>query len=318
MANTLLARLLSMAVAGTTVIGGLPGTAWADDTVLGDPVTEEARAHHRRGIALYDEGDLRLALVELERAYAVGKSYKVLFNIGQVHIQSNNYAKARLALERYLLEGGDAIAEQRRKDVEADLAALRLRTATLTVRVNVAGADVFVDDAAMGKAPLDALLVNAGTMKVHVTKLGYTSRTREVSLAGGDTQTLDLTLEESRPDYVLTQSSNGLPGTAVASWIVTGLLAAGTVGTGIAAMATSSKYETQRQAPISGSPEEARADLERQRSLVSGLALTTDLLAVSTLLGAGLSLYLTLRTRPDPGAPRLRVQGLGASFAVGF
>lgn len=316
MASFTLARSLRIAAASMIAVMATSGAALADDAPLDDPVAEEARAHHRRGIALYDEGDLRLALVELERAYAVGKSYKVLFNIGQVHLQANNYAKARLALERYLVEGGSAIAEQRRRDVEADLAMLRMRTATLSVHVNVPGADVSVDEATMGQAPLDGAIVNAGTLKVRVTKAGFTPLLREVTLAGGDAQTLDLALASSKPELVVTEGSGGLPGSAVASWIVTGLLAAGTVGTGIAALAASSRYDTKLEAPISGSPEEAKADLDRQRSLVKGLALTTDILAVSTLVGAGLSLYFTLRPRPE--APQVRVQGLGASFSVGF
>lgn len=274
--------------------------------------------HHRRGLELYDEGDLRLALVELERAYAIGKSYKVLFNIGQVELQLTHYAKARLALERYLAEGGSAIADKRRAEVEADLATLRTRTATLTVRVNVEGAEVVIDDAAMGQAPLTAAIVNAGVLHVQVNKPGFASRTREITLAGGDTQTVDVDLAETKPGIVVTPSESGLPGPAVASWIVTGLLAAGAVGTGIAALAASSTYDTKRETPISGSPEDARADLERQRSLVGGLALTTDILAAAALVGAGVSLYFTLRPRPQPDAPQVRVQGLGASFVMGF
>lgn len=312
--------LLTVAVPGRahaddTPPAGAPGAA-ADATA--DPIAEEARAHHRRGLELYDDGDLRLALVEFERAYAIGKSYKVLFNIGQVEFQLNAYAKARRALEQYLVEGGSAIAEKRRADVEKDLAALRTRTATLTVHANVEGAEVVIDDAAIGRAPLESVIVNAGTLRVQVTKPGFASRTREIALAGADVQTLDFELTPTAPDFVVTQTTTGLPGSAVASWIVTGLFAAATVGTGIAAVSASSKYDAKREAPISGSPEEARDDLGRQRSLVRGLALTTDILAVATIAGAGLSLYLTLRPRPQPDAPQVRVQGLGASFTMGF
>jgi tetratricopeptide (TPR) repeat protein len=290
----------------------------AEPAPVTDPTTEEARAHHRRGLELYDEGDMRLALVELERAYAIGKSFKVLFNIGQVYFQLNDYAKARLTFERYLAEGGSAIAEKRRADVEKDLATLRTRTATLTLRVNVEGAEITIDDASMGKAPLEAAIVNAGKLRVQISKPGFATRTREITLAGGDVQTVDFDLIQTKPDVVVTQTTSGLPGAAIASWIVTGLLAAGTVGTGIAAVAASSKYDSKRETPIAGPPEEARADLERQRSLVRGLALTTDILAVATLAGAGVSLYLTLKPKPQPDAPQVRVQGLGASFSMGF
>jgi len=283
-----------------------------------DPAAEEARAHHRRGLELFDEGDYRLALVEFERSYQMSKSYKTLFNIGQVHFQLNNYARARGALEQYLKLGGDQIAAPRREAVEKDLATLRTRTATLTVRVNVADADILVNDVRIGKSPLEASVVDAGTLRIQVTHAGYAATVRDLTLVGGDVQTVTIELSESRPDMVVNQVTTGLPGTAIAGWIVTGILAAGAVGTGIAATAASSSYDTKRETPIAGSTQEARADLERQRDLVSALALTTDILAVSAVVAGGISLYLTLRDKPKPDAPRVRVQGAGASFSFGF
>lgn len=281
-----------------------------------DPKAEEVRAHHRRGLELFDEGDYRLALIEFERAHALSGSAKILFNIGQVHYQLYSYAKARLALERYLREGGDVITAKRRADVERDLAALRLRTATLTIRVNVEGAEITINDAPVRKAPLERSIVDAGRLRVQIARNGYATRRTEITLAGGEEQvvTLDLT-EVPRP--VVTH--HGLAAEAIAGWVVTGVLLAGTAGTGIAAAAASSTYDAKRETPISGSPEEARADLERQRDLVRGLALTTDVLAVSTLVAAGVSLYFTLRTKPGtPVAPRVRAQGARALFTVGF
>lgn len=283
-----------------------------------DPVALEARAHHRRGLELYDEGDFRLALVELERAHTLSRSYKILFNIGQVHFQLLSYAKARLAFEQYLALGGDQINEKRRADVERDLATLRTRTATLTVRVNVESADVNINDTSIGKAPLEAAVVDAGTLRIQVTRPGYGARVREITLAGGDEQTVTVDLVESKPDVLVTNTTTGLPGPAIAGWIVTGILTAGTIGTAIAANAASSKYEAQRETPISGSPSEARADLERQRNLVSALALTTDVLAISTLIAGGISLYLTLRDKPKPDAPRVRPAAAGAFVTLGF
>lgn len=283
-----------------------------------DAATLEARAHHRRGLELYDEGDYRLALIEFQRAYEIGKSYKTLFNMGQVHFQLQNYAKARLVLEQYLAEGASAIPESRRADVEKDLATLKTRTATLSVRANVADAEVIVDDIVVGKTPLQAVIVNAGETRIRVEKRGFMARVRAVTLVGGDASTIEIELVESKPDVVVTQTTTGLPGGVVASWIITGILAAGTVGTGIAAVAASSKYDTKRETPISGSVAEAKADLERQKSLVSGLAVTTDILAVSTVVATGISLYLTFRPKPAPEAPQVRVQGLGATFSMGF
>jgi tetratricopeptide (TPR) repeat protein len=278
--------------------GGVEGRADEPNAEPVDATTAEVRAHHRRGLELYDEGDLRLALVELERAYQIGKSYKVLFNIGQVYFQLKSYAKARTALTRYLAEGGDAITPERRADVERDLETLKTRTAHLTIHVNVEGAEVSIDETMIGRAPLEDALVDAGTLRVKVTRAGYASSVRDVTIVGGDTQTITIALMATKPDVIVTTTTTGLPGSTIAAWIGAGVLAAGTIGTGIAANAARSNYDTQRGTPISGSPEQARSDLERQRDLVRGLALTTDILAVTTIVVGAVALYLTLRERP--------------------
>ena len=323
--RTLRASVVSVALAILTA----SSSAFADDppppepapAAPATPADEEAdlaRQHHRRGLELYDEGDFRLALVEFERAYSVGRNFKILFNIGQVHFQLNNYAKARLALEQYLQEGGAAIPEPRRASVEKDLATLRARTATLTVRVNVGDADVMINQSLAGKAPLEKLLVDAGTLRLQITRNGYAPRIREITLAGGDQQVVVIDLSETQRDVMVTQVSTVLPGAAIAAWIITGALAAGAIGTGIAATSAKSTYDTKRTTPIPGSVEEGRADLERQRNLVSALALTTDILAVAALAAGGVSLYLTLRDKPKPDAPQVKVNGAGAMFLVGF
>lgn len=286
---------------------------------------EEAREHHRRGLELFDEGDLKLALVEFERAYALHSTYKLLFNIGQVYFQLNAYAKARTTLERYLREGGDQLPAQRREAVERDLATLKTRTATLTIHVNVPGAEVAIDDVPLGKAPLDKQLVDAGPRRVVVSAPGRTSRVENLALAGGDDRTLEVTLLETRPQVVIApaaretrESSVRIDGPALAGWITTGVLALGALGTGIAAEKASSTYDDKLQRPVGGSIESAQSDLDRQRGLVQGLALTTDILIGGALVAGGVSTYLTLREKPKPGAPRVRVQGAGASFEVGF
>lgn len=276
------------------------------------------RSHHRRGLELYDDGEFRLSLIEFERAYAAAANYKVLYNVGQVHFQLNEYAKARLALEQYLKDGGTLIAPKRREEVEKDLVTLSARTATLTVRVNVSHAEITINQTLAGNAPLESQLVDAGTLRVQVTCNGYIPRVREVTLGGGDQQVIAVELMESRPNVVVTQTSSGLRGAAVAGWVVTGLLVTGAVGTGIAAVGEKSAYDAKRSTPVSSSPSEARGELDRQRNVVGALAVTTDILAGAALVAGGLSLYLTLREPKKPDAPQVRVHASGALFTMRF
>ncbi len=262
---------------------------------------EEARAHFKRGVELYDEGDYKLALVELERAYEIIPSYKVLYNIGQVHYQLGEYARAHRALRRYLDEGGAEVPAERREEVEKDLATLATRIATITVEVNVPDAEVVINDQPSGRAPVARTLVEAGSVRVQVSKPGYEPKTEVMRLAGGDERVVRIELAKVQREVIV--QSEGVPTAAVIGWIATGVLAAGAVGTGIAATSAQNKFDAMRTSPISGSPEQARADLDRQGNLADGLALVTDVLVGTAIVAGGVSLWLTLRGKPKPGTP---------------
>ncbi|MBX3215522.1 MAG: PEGA domain-containing protein [Labilithrix sp.] len=263
---------------------------------------DEARARVKRGLALYDEGDHRLALVELERAYEIAPSYKLLYNIAQIHIQLGEYARAQRALLKYLHDGGAAIAPERRAEVETDLATLATRVATLTVEVNVEGADVFVNDQAAGRAPLSRLSVEPGSLRIVVAKAGYESKTRAVRLAGGDDAVVHVELVPVKREVIVT-SDSGVPTAAVVGWIVTGALAVSAVGVGIATNAAYSTFEEQRAAPIAGSAQQAAVDMDKHGDRADVLAFTTDILIGSAILAGGISLYFTIRGKPKPGTP---------------
>ena len=50
------------------------------------------------------------ALAELSRAYELVPRHEVLYNIGRVEVQLGHPVEAARAYERYLAEGGDAVA----------------------------------------------------------------------------------------------------------------------------------------------------------------------------------------------------------------
>ena len=185
------------------------------------------------------------------------------------------------------------------------------------MRTNVPEAEIAIDDRNIGRAPIDAAVVDAGIARVRATKPGHETIVREVTLAGGDVQMITLELPPIKREVVVTHTTVGLPASVVAAWITTGVLAAGTIGTAIAANAAHSDYERHRDTPISTSPAEARGELERKRDLVTGLALTTDVLGVATLVAAGVSLFLTVR-EPKRDTPTVSATLGGARFQVGF
>lgn len=308
-------RLVAYAFAGSlAAASSFVATARAADPPKSDPAAAETmREHFRRGVELFDEGDYKLALIEFERAYSVSKSYKILYNIGQVHSQLGQYAKALASLEGYVREGGAAIPDDRRAEVERDLTTLRSRTAMLEVRGSE-GAEITFDGEPIGKVPFAALRVNAGDHRIGAKKPGFIAQERRLVLAGGDVAHLDIPLEPE-PVQVATKRA---PEPRTAAWITWGgaaALGAGAAVTGILALGASSDLETLRNTVGSSAADrKSAADRAQTFSIVS------DVLLGATVLTAGAALYLTLKkpsAEPAPAAASRAVRDVRLTFGLG-
>lgn len=259
---------------------------------------EEAKQRFDRGLDLYTEGEYPLALIEFRRAYELVPNYRVLYNIGQVSIQLGQYANARRALEEYTQKGGDAIPPDRRAAVTKDLAMLEQRTAFVEIAVNIAGSDVLVDDVSVGKAPLSAaLLVDAGVHRVIVRHPGYLQRNDQVTLAGGDRQSLAVTLELEPPEKSTivvrereVQSNSTL---VIGGWVTTGALATAAVVTGILGAGKANDLKNLRTADPN-KVSDLGAKLDDTKSSARTLLLVSDVCSGAAVVVGGLSLWFTL------------------------
>src|SRR5262249_55177014 len=106
----------------------------------------EASTRFKKGLDLFKDGDYQAALIEFRRANELAPNYNVLYNIGQVYFQLQDYPSALVALQRYLDEGGSAIPSSRRADVQKDIDKLKARVANLEITSAVADSDVTIDD----------------------------------------------------------------------------------------------------------------------------------------------------------------------------
>lgn len=269
----------------------------------------EAKQRFDRGFELYEEGEYPLALIEFNRAYELVPNYRVLYNIGQVCIQLGQYANARRALEQYLAKGGDALAADRRAAVNKDLEMLTHRTAFLTIGANLEGAEVLVDDVLVGKTPLGpALLVDAGVHRVAVRRPGYVSRTANVTLAGGDEQTLSVALErqpEVKQTIVVREREAEEDNSAtwmIAGWVTTGALAAGAVVTGIMGANEAGELDQLRGGLASDYDGQLPSRIDEAQSNAKTLFLVSDIMTGAAVVVGGLSLWITLDP-PKPSRP---------------
>src|SRR5688500_14271446 len=82
------------------LLQGAPRPARAESATIDDVAT--SHEHFNRGVEYVHDGDLKGALIEFKRAYAVSPNYRVLYNLGQVANALGRYTEAQDYFQRYL------------------------------------------------------------------------------------------------------------------------------------------------------------------------------------------------------------------------
>jgi tetratricopeptide (TPR) repeat protein len=273
----------------------------------------EASRHFQRGVDLYNEGDLRGALVEFKKANTMLPRASVLYNIGQTEYQLQEYAQALRTLERFLAETGPSAAH--RGEVEETVEVLRGRVGKIALTADRAECEVTVDDQPAGTTPLpQPVVVSIGRRRIALTCGGRPLAAREVDVAAGELLRIDLragpapasAAAPSAAPAAVTLSREAVPppppsritrSTANTAWIVTAGLAAATVGVYVSAIVEARQLDSLRHTyPIT------TEQLEDKRRLTSRLALAGDVLAATTVVAAGVSAFLGWNVREERGA----------------
>jgi hypothetical protein len=228
-----------------------------------DEATREAGKHFQRGVTLYSETDYRGALVEFRRAYELSPNGAVLYNIGETEYQLRDYASALTTFERYLREA--AAGDGHRVEVEANVRELRTRVGRLTITTVPRGADVAIDDRALGNGFENPVVVGVGHLKVTATMPGRAPVTQYIDVAAEDDVSVLLQLtvagagaiaskgaEPVAPGATLTNvpstESSTRSSLRLAGWITTGVLAVGAGVFGVLAIRESSDLKKARDA----------------------------------------------------------------------
>ena len=211
----------------------------------------------------------------------------------------------------------------RGKQIRADIERLRGRVGKIAVQTT-AGAEVLIDDVAIGFAPLpEPVAVNAGRHKltVHVTGKDPVSRVydvagrQEISAAIANGEAAPLTSAVPATTDAPAPPRSKLP--VYVSWGVTGAL-----GLTSGVLALVAKGANDDLANLRGSFPVSSAQLAAQRDIMRRDALLTDLALGATLASAGVAAYLTLTRIHHDDAPEptrtVQVQvGLGGISLTG-
>jgi hypothetical protein len=160
---------------------------------------EEAREHFANGVKLFDEGKLPLARDEMEKAYAMAPSYKLLYNLGLVYRQLNDHARAVQTFENYLSQGAWEIPDARVAEVTRMLSELTPLVGSVRVTSKDPGVQIFVDDRFVGQTPIDEpIAVNPGEHSVTGKLVGKLPSTTPFSAAIGEIVPLQVDLKDTR------------------------------------------------------------------------------------------------------------------------
>lgn len=283
------AALLACALLATA---GVP-TASAQETA--EPVAPAeadsgaaAREHFQKGVDYYTEGDLAAAMVEFQRAFKLQPTFRLLYNLGQVAYEQRDYVAAERYFRRYLAEGAAQIDQSRRHEVERELERLQGRVTDLRLRSSLPNARLFVDEQAVGTAPLsEPVRVSAGRRELRAELPGYAPVRKIVDVVGGEPLSVELAFGE--PLNVVGGESKG-GGTSPALWtgIATGVLALGTGGMALWANSDESSYDKALERQTT------REELETLRDRTEQKALITDVLLGATVVTATITLILLL------------------------
>ncbi len=150
-----------------------------------DPRHREALERFDAASALFERGDARGALAEMQAVYDLleGRAdrYVVLYNFGRIYEALHRYDRATELYRRYLAESPPDGED--RADAEVALRVLERLLGTLLVSSNVR-AEVWLDDSLVGESPGEIPLP-AGVFAIELRASGHETVRREVELAAG-------------------------------------------------------------------------------------------------------------------------------------
>jgi hypothetical protein len=205
----------ALALVLTIAISSVPRGASAQASAPSDTERTEAAERFDRGLRLFNGGDSAGALAEFRRAYQIIPNVLVLYNMGLVYAQMARAVEATEALDRVLASPGTLTPERlviakRTRDEQA------ARIAEITVVVGVDAAAIEIDGVERGKTPLAApLRVTSGTHVVGAVASGFVPIRKEVTIASGEKQSLQLDLVPMQGRLAHVAIKTHLPGADV-------------------------------------------------------------------------------------------------------
>lgn len=205
-------RLLPSLLTAALLVQGLgpllPSTAQAQTAPAAAPAAPakplaeslqgSAKNDYDLAMSLYKSSppDYSNAYDSFKRAYDTSKDARLLWNMAACQKQMRHYTEVRRLTQAYLKESAGQLSEADALLAKNLLDTMDKLVSPLSITVNENGAEVFVDDVAVGKSPFTAPhYVDAGTHKVRATKSDFKDFNGTIEARGGVAKDVAITLE---------------------------------------------------------------------------------------------------------------------------
>ncbi|WP_437511478.1 PEGA domain-containing protein [Sorangium sp. So ce1099] len=153
-----------------------------------DAMSDKARKLYIEGVMAAEKERWADAYASFVAAWALQKHYTIAGGMGTCELMLHRYRDAAEHLAFYVREiekDATTTAEERAAAVET-YAQARAKVGAVLVSVNVQGADVLVDGARVGTAPLaDPVFLEPGAHTITVQREGYVPLEKRVEVAAG-------------------------------------------------------------------------------------------------------------------------------------
>ncbi len=176
--------------------GGKPGTTAAPPPApeppppppgppsLSESLTGAAKGDYESGMVLFTDGDYAGSLVKFSSAFDASKDPRLLWNMAACEKNLRHYSKALKLVRQYVTDGDKVLTDQDKQEAGELIKVMEPFTAKLKVTVDEPGSEVSIDDDVIGKSPVEPLIVDIGTRKLHVHKDEFEDFNKELPVGG--------------------------------------------------------------------------------------------------------------------------------------
>ena len=159
---------------------------------LSESLTGAAKGDYESGKVLFTDGDYAGSLVKFSSAFETAKDPRLLWNMAACEKNLRHYSKALKLVRRYVTDGDKVLNDQDKQEATELIKVMEPFTAKLKVNVDEPGSDVTIDEEAIGKSPIEPLIVDIGTRKLHVHKDEFEDFNKELPVGGAMEVSVDV------------------------------------------------------------------------------------------------------------------------------